>query len=113
MNYRGPKEADVKLVVVAGVLPVNTWFDKYEFSALTGIRAESCPRRLKTLVDNKLLMVRYIRGVKSKYKMTKNLKEKMLGFRAAKEKKKLNPENISRAINRLDIDKLLFSTKFV
>jgi hypothetical protein len=112
MSHKAQKSQEVNIKVIAGSLPLNTWFDKYEFAALTGVRTEVCAARLKELVSDKLLMVHYTRGIKSRYKMTDHLKEKMLSLNAAKEAKSLDPKNIELAVNRMDIDKLLFSTKF-
>lgn len=97
---------EVDITKVASALPVDTWFDKHEFSSLTGIKVNSCNQRLQTMVDNHQLLCIGSQGVKAFYKMTAEMQATMLT------KEGVIAANAKREFQKKDIDKLLFSTKF-
>jgi len=69
---------EVPLDRIAGSLPLYIYFDKYEFSALTGVSVISSLQRLRALVNDGLLVRKVSPGKKSYWKMDYAAKQEML-----------------------------------
>lgn len=72
------KNRDVLVDEIASVLPINTWFDKLEFSDLTGISVRSSQTRLTQLTNDGLLDRKGGNGYKGYWLMTEEMKEGMI-----------------------------------
>jgi hypothetical protein len=86
-------------------LPVGVWFTKDDFCDISGIKIQSCNRRLRELKNKGALMCSYQRGGKAAYFMTEEMKVKMSEIQCRKYGRA--GEELAMSIN-----KLLFSTSF-